>query len=331
MIAAARTDEIVASIVIEWENIQLAEADRCSAMLAELTRQIAAHPGQPAAGARDFEILVIFDDHKISAAGVREFVASCVSAFPDRADVRFIPGSGRGYYEQKNLGVAEARGRVVVFLDSDVIPEAGWLSKLLTSFDDPAVNVVCGNCFLAAEDVVSKSLALAWFFPLRETSESLLPRDSFFANNVAFRRDVALANPFVPLEGTSRGACRMLARRLTADRVGLFINTGARVSHPAPNGFRHLVARGATQGRDNLLFNRLLDRGSLASSLARAFRLQTRAWRRILLEHRKVGLGVVGIPAALAIASFYYVCYFAGDMLTRVAPAWAAQHVTLEG
>jgi hypothetical protein len=113
--------------------------------------------------------------------------------------------------------------------------------------------------------------------------------------------------------------------------VGLFINTGARVSHPAPNGLRHLVARGATQGRDNLLFNRLLDRGSLGSSLARAFRLQTRAWRRILLEHRKVGLGVLGIPAALAIASFYYVCYFAGDMLTRFAPAWAAQHVTLEG
>jgi hypothetical protein len=42
-------------------------------------------------------------------------------------------------------------------------------------------------------------------------------------------------------------------------------------------------------------------------------------------------VSVLGIPAALAIASFYYVCYFAGDMLTRVAPAWAAQHVTLEG
>ena len=326
-----KAPSILATIVIEWENIQLAEADRCSTMLAELMRQIDAYPADTAGHPAHFEVLLVFDEQKMTEADVREFCRQCIPNAARQATLRYVPSPGLGYYEQKNLGAREAQGSIVVFLDSDVIPEAGWLSKLLSSFKDPAVNVVCGNCFLAAEDVVSKSLALAWFFPLRETSDSLMPRDSFFANNVAFRREVALAHPFVPLEGTSRGACRMLARRLTADRVGLFINTGARVSHPAPNGLRHLVARGATQGRDNLLFNRLLDRGSLGSSLARALRLQTRAWRRILLEHRKVGLGVLGIPAALAIASFYYVCYFAGDMLTRVAPAWAAQHVTLEG
>lgn len=322
---------ILATIVIEWENIQLAEADRCSKMLAELMRQIDAYPADAAGTPPQFEVLLVFDEQKMTAGDIHEFCRQCIPNAARQATIRVLPSPGLGYYEQKNLGAREAQGSIVVFLDSDVIPEAGWLAKLLSSFDNPAVNVVCGNCFLAAEDVVSKSLALAWFFPLREASDSLLPRDSFFANNVAFRRHVALANPFVPLEGTSRGACRMLARRLTADRVGLFINTGARVSHPAPNGFRHLVARGATQGRDNLLFNRLLDRGSLGSSLARAFRLQTRAWRRILLEHRKVGLGVLGIPAALAIASFYYVCYFAGDMLTRIAPVWAEHHVTLEG
>jgi len=249
MIAAVRTDEIVASIVIEWENIQLAEADRCSAMLQELTRQIASHPAASADAAKDFEILVIFDDHKISSAGVREFVAACVSAIPDRVSLRFIPGSGRGYYEQKNLGTAEARGRIVVFLDSDVIPEPGWLQGLLGSFADPAVEVVCGNCYLDAGDLVSKSLALAWFFPLRDGREVLVRQDSFFANNVAFRRDVAVRYPFVPLEGTSRGACRLLARRLTADGRGLFVNTAARVSHPAPNGVRHLLLRGLAQGR----------------------------------------------------------------------------------
>ena len=98
--------------------------------------------------------------------------------------------------------------------------------------------------------------------------------------------------------------------------------------HPLIGGHQSTAPRREHLATLSLLFSR---RGSLGSSLARAFRLQTRAWRRILLEHRKVGLGVVGIPAALAIASFYYVCYFAGDMLTRVAPAWAAQHVTLEG
>jgi hypothetical protein len=327
MTTAARTDEIVASIVIEWENIQLSEADRCSAMLAELTRQIAAHPGQPAAGARDFEILVIFDDHKISATGVREFVAACVSAIPDRAELRFVAGSGRGYYEQKNLGAAEARGRVVVFLDSDVIPEPGWLLGLLGSFADPAVEVVCGNCYLDTGDLVSKSLALAWFFPLRDGREVLVRQDSFFANNVAFRREVAVRYPFVPLEGTSRGACRLLARRLTEEGRGLFVNTAARVSHPAPNGLRHLLLRGLAQGRDNLLFDRTVGQGAAGASVGRAFRMQARAWKRIVRHRRTVALGVLGLPAALAIASMYYACYAVGDAATRVAPGWAGRHL----
>lgn len=328
---ACRASDVLATIVIEWENIQLAEANRCAMMLTKLMQQIDAYPADAAGRPTRFEVLLVFDEQKMTEEQVCKFCQQCIPNASHQAMLRHVPSPGLGYYEQKNLGAQEAQGSIVVFLDSDVIPEAGWLSKLLSSFDNPAVNVVCGNCFLATEDVVSKSLALAWFFPLRETSDVLVPQDSFFANNVAFRRDVALANPFVPLEGTSRGACRMLARRLTANGVGLFINTGARVSHPAPNGLWHLVARGATQGRDNLLFNRLLDRGSLSSSMARVFRLQTRAWRRILFQHRKVRLGILDVPAALAIASFFYLCYFAGDMLTRLAPAWAAQHVTVEG
>lgn len=319
--------EYRASIVIEWENIQLAEADRCGAMLAELTRQIEAYPGSPPGGDRDFEILVIFDDEKISEAGVREFIAACVPVMPARTDLRFIAGRGRGYYEQKNLGARSARGAIVVFLDSDVIPEPGWLSRLIDSFADPRVEVVCGNCFLDTGDLVSKSLALAWFFPLRDGREVLARQDSFFANNVAFRRDVAAGYPFEPLEGSSRGACRLLARRLTADGRGLFVNTAARVSHPAPNGLRHLVLRGLAQGRDNLLFDRTIGGGGVFESTLRAVRMQVRAWKRIVRHRRTVDLGVLAVPAALAIASCYYACYAIGDAATRIAPGWAGRHL----
>ncbi len=317
----------LASIVIEWENIQLAEADRCGAMLAELTRQIDAFGNPPAGGDHDFEILVIFDDRKIPEAGVREFVTGCMPAVPARAELRFLAGSGRGYYEQKNFGAREARGRFVVFLDSDVIPEPGWLPRLLGSFDDPQVEVVCGNCFLDTGDLVSKSLALAWFFPLRDGREVLARQDSFFANNVAFRREVAIEYPFVPVEGTSRGACRLLARRLTADGRGLFVNTAARVSHPAPNGLRHLLLRGLAQGRDNLLFDRVLGRGGAVESARRAGRMQVRAWKRILRHRQSVNLGLLAVPAALAIASLYYACYAVGDAATRLCPGWAGRHL----
>jgi hypothetical protein len=129
------------------------------------------------------------------------------------------------------------------------------------------------------------------------------------------------------VEGTSRGACRLLARRLTADGRGLFVNTAARVSHPAPNGLRHLLLRGLAQGRDNLLFDRVLGRGGAVESARRAGRMQVRAWKRILRHRRSVNLGVLAVPAALAIASLYYACYAVGDAATRLGPGWAGRHL----
>jgi len=327
MVAVSPSGECRATVVIEWENIQLAAADRCATMLGELTRQIEAYPGKPLVGERDFEILVIFDENKIPEADVREFFVTCVPVTPLRADVRFIAGGARDYYEQKNLGTRCANGRFVVFLDSDVIPESGWLPRLLHSFDDPEVDVVCGNCFLDTSDLVSKSLALAWFFPLRDGREVLVRQDSFFANNVAFRRELAANYPFEPPPGTSRGACRLLARRLAVDGRGLYVNTGARVSHPAPNGLRHMVLRGLAQGRDNLLYDRTIGRGGAADSVKRAVRMQVQAWKRIIRLRRSVNLGIIGVPCALGIASLYYACYAIGDAVTRLAPGWSARYL----
>jgi hypothetical protein len=327
---AFQTPDCLATIVIEWENIQLAEADRCSTMLAEIMRQIHALPQTVAGAAGEIELLVAFDDQKITAEEIREFFGRAVAEPASRCTVRFLAGSGHGYYDQKNLGAAQARGRFVVFLDSDVIPEQGWLERLLGSFADPAVDVVCGNCFLDTGDLVSKTLALAWFFPLRDDRQALVPTDWFFANNVAFRREVARANPFVPLEGATRGACRLLGRRMAATGIGLFVNTAARVSHPAPNGLRHLLMRGLAQGRDNLLFDRVLGGGRLRASIKRAWGLQARAWKRIVRERHQVGLSLTAVPAALGLATVYYACYATGDAAARLAPEWTTRHVRLE-
>jgi len=320
-----------ASVVIEWENVQLAEADRCTRMLAELVRQVADVPSSAAGGQPGFEILLVHDDQKTSAEEIRAFCRAAIPVIPANATVRFVASRGLGYYEQKNRGARESTGPIVVFLDSDVIPEPGWLAAILDSFADPAVDVVCGNCYLDASDLVSRTMALAWFFPLRETGDDLRCQDSFFANNVAFRREVILRHPFVPLPGTSRGACRLLARELTAAGVGLFGTSAARVSHPAPHGLRHLLTRGAAQGRDNLLLRRHLDGGTLASSLGRWLRLQVRGWRRIVRDGRRVGLTPMAVPAAIGLATLYYACYLAGDILARAAPRWTARHITLEG
>ena len=45
---------------------------------------------------------------------------------------------------QRNIGVARARGDVIVFIDSGCIPRAHWLSRLLAPIFDEGEWVTCG-------------------------------------------------------------------------------------------------------------------------------------------------------------------------------------------
>jgi hypothetical protein len=286
------------SIIVEWENVILAGAPRARAMLARLA-------GEARCCEEPLEILFCHpgaDPPELAEAG---------AALPPVC--RFVAASGAHYYELKNVAAAEARGAILVFLDSDVIPAEGWLQALLAPFADPAVQVVAGHSTIDAENLYSRAFALTWFFPLPAGPAPLQPVPRFFANNVAFRREVFLAHPFSALEGTSRGACVRLAQELGRQGITIWKTTAARVTHPAPRGFRHFLLRGLAEGRDRIL----PERGWRATPLATAAR-----WLRnclaglvsILLRHRRVGLSPAGIPAAAAICFAYYSLYAAGEL-----------------
>src|SRR5579862_6348187 len=41
--------------------------------------------------------------------------------------------------KSRNIGVIEASGEIVAFIDDDAIPEPGWLSELVAAYDGPQV------------------------------------------------------------------------------------------------------------------------------------------------------------------------------------------------
>ena len=55
------------------------------------------------------------------------------------------PGAGVTIPEQRNLGVAEAIGEVIVFTDCGCVPEPGWLPQLLAPILAGGEQVTCGR------------------------------------------------------------------------------------------------------------------------------------------------------------------------------------------
>jgi mycofactocin system glycosyltransferase len=76
--------------------------------------------------------VVVVDDGSSEPAACRD-VARCAGATVIRRDRSAGPSAAR------NAGLAAADTDLVVFLDSDVVPEPGWLAPLLTQLADPAV------------------------------------------------------------------------------------------------------------------------------------------------------------------------------------------------
>ncbi len=324
------------TVIIEWENVLLAEAERCRRMLHELgTQLIDLHKGHSELSNQlgqiyfPIEILIMFDPNDVDQASVQGTVDRHLVGDAAIRTCRFVPVLGGTYYVLKNEGARQASGDLLVMLDTDVVPQPGWLRALLQPFADRQIHLVGGQAYLSTDSIIAKALALSWFFPLRQAGRSLTPKSHFFANNVACRRHVLLEHPFPSLPGINRGACTVLAKQLFELGVPAYITTAAEVEHPPPHGFGGVIRRAFAHGRDELLS---LRRGApprktaLMRSVGRAWRMWGRGIRSLMFRRRQVGLSMLELPGAIGIVSAYYSCYLLGDLGTRMFPTYMRSH-----
>lgn len=92
--------------------------------------------------------LVVVDDGSADPVAIRDLVEAGGGRVL-RNPVSLGPAAAR------NAGLAVATTPLVAFLDSDVVPERGWLAPLLTAFADPAVG-------LAAPRIVALAPITGW-------------------------------------------------------------------------------------------------------------------------------------------------------------------------
>ena len=79
---------------------------------------------------RDFEVIVLPDeDMRLETRDV---------------NVRIIPTGKVRPAEKRNLGIREAKGEIVAFIDDDAYPEAHWLEQAVRYFGEPSIGGVGG-------------------------------------------------------------------------------------------------------------------------------------------------------------------------------------------
>jgi hypothetical protein len=152
-----------------------------------------------------------------------------------------------GYYEAKNRGFDAARGDVVVLTDADCWPDPSWLDELLTPFDDPDVRAVAGRTTYRRDLLGTAASTIDFMYFAPPTGPDYTR--NFYANNIAFRRDVFAERKFGEHD-MYRGHCAVLGLELHSAGIPIRFVPSARTIHRFPDTTAELIKLRLMRGRD---------------------------------------------------------------------------------
>lgn len=306
------------TLLIEWENAIDVADDWTRKAMDGLARELAAvadrMPQKP-------RIMYLYNRHAVPAGTVEKVIDSEAPQLRDLADLEVVPTENLTYYKLKNYGIARTRTPLAVMIDSDAIPQPGWLDALLAPFAEPKVMAVGGFTRLGHEDFLSRAMALTWIFDLEGDREKTERRNSIHVNNCAVRTDFFREHPFPDLQAFKKQCVFWL--RGIKEEGHLYVRTAdAKAIHAPHPGLRFLVWRAWTAGFDSDFVTYHTRTKSRAGRLGYAFvhyaKKLARAGKRILLRGDVVGMPWYERPFALLIALGYFTVLLAGQITSSV-------------
>jgi glycosyltransferase involved in cell wall biosynthesis len=271
------------SVVVEsYNHAEGSALERFALSLEAATERVARH--------RDGEVLVA------DSSGDADLLELLERRFPD---VRRIDTRGLGYDRAKMRTATEARGRFLVFLDGDCVPDPDWLERHVSALRDGAhassgLTLYDGGFLAALEGVMD------FGFLLPEVPRAL---PCYASNNTAFRREVLLETP-AP-DGPMRCNCYAHAQLLVERGTPVHMTPGARVTHERQAFFAERFRRGfdlvaACWANPGLPETRLLRLGVVATPF---FYLREVAndLNRLRTGRRELGIRIWQLPFAAAL------------------------------
>lgn len=205
-------------------------------------------------GAPDFELIVIDDGSTDDTAQILAQRARIV--------FRTQPNSGPG--RARNHGVSVARGRFVVFLGDDTIPEPRFLAEHARthaeSHDDPLIACLGYTGWPAGERVTAfmdyiNDYGLQFGYRLIENG-TLVPFNFFYTSNISIDRQLLVAHPFDTTFPSAAWEDIELAYRLDHEGLKIRYNARAVTRHYHPTDVDSFARRQYTVGKSGAIFYR---------------------------------------------------------------------------
>lgn len=229
------------ALVLETNNLRGGEAD-----VAQITLSVA-------------RLLSHLQDQSWPLSSLQELVITHDGLPPESqrklsraagVNIRFVEiTQDTDYYEAKNKGFDATTADLVAFGDADCWPEEEWLEQLFRPFfQDPSMQVVAGRTTYRKDLLGTAASTIDFMYfksPLGETCTR-----NFYANNVAFRRELFGAYRYTPAEGIYRGHCQILGMKLQEAKIPVYFAPKARTIHRFPDSARELLALRLLRGQD---------------------------------------------------------------------------------
>ena len=295
------------SIVVETDNVKLATLERLRVCLDSLARQ------QPTLG-RAMGVFLV--DAGVIEEGLGD---ALLRAYPWLTVVR--GNQDMLYVGLKLHGATLSDSDIIVYCDADVEYESGWLDAMLTAFRTrPDAQIVAGETTTPIRDPYSLAVALTFIFPRFSDESDLAPSPTYWANNVALRRELVEICPIPDPAGVFRGHNILHSLELSGKGLTIWRQPLARAHHnilrPSAIARRYFLL-----GRDAVALARLTQDRSGHAYLAamapdrsggnQARKFLGRIWQVARANPLHLGL----VPFAAPIVGLFAVCYFAGRLL----------------
>ena len=186
-----------------------------------------------------WEVLVVDNNSKDHT---RQVVDESMNAWPQ---LRYVFESNQGLSHARNRGIAETTGKVILFTDDDVLPEADWLTTTLTGLEKYQADA-CGGYIAPIWEAPPPDWLTERFY-------------GFLAVRTEREDDYPITTPSQAPFGAN-----MAFARYVFDRVGLFDTSRGR------------KGKSLASGEDGEMFERIL-----AANLKAVFLGQSRVHHKV--------------------------------------------------